>query len=414
MADRDSSFVLPGDGSVVVVGGSLAGARAIEALRGEGFSGTITLVGEEQHLPYDRPPLSKQVLAGDWPPERARLLDQGKLDELAVVKCLGCRAVSLDAAARRVELDDGGVLQGDGIVIATGAKPRWLPGLTESTAVQVLRTVDDSIRLHRRVRQIGPGCRVVVIGAGFIGSEVASTCRGLDCEVDVVEMLETPLEPALGQTIGSVCAGLHTEHGVRLHTGTAVSAVHTEEDVESAKVILSDGSALLADVVVVGIGVAPATSWLQGSGLRVDDGVKCDERLFAAPGIVAAGDLARWPHRAIGKEIRVEHWQVAAEAGVAAARSLLHGTKAPPFEPVPYFWSDQYGARIQMLGLPAPDDELVVVDGDLESRRFVALYGRDGRLTAALGLSRPRQLMGFRALLARQADLHEAVAIGRD
>jgi len=402
---------LPIDGTVVVVGASLAGLRATETLRAEGFDGRILMVGEEAHLPYDRPPLSKQVLAGTWPPERTVLADRTKLDGYQAELVLGHRAIGLDPVARTVELDDGSTLRADGVVVATGARPRRLPGVQGQPTGRVLRTLDDAMDLRAAITSRDPRCTVVVIGAGFIGSEVASTCSGLGCAVTVVEALATPLEPALGPTVGAACAALHVRHGVELRTGTGVAALRTVG--EGATVVeLADGMVLPADVVVEGIGVVPATEWLQGSGLEIGDGLHCDAALFAADGVVAAGDLARWPHAGIGHPVRIEHWQVAAEMGVAAARSLMAGrAEAAPFVPIPYFWSDQYGMRIQVLGHPAPDDDVEVVHGTLDSERFVVVYGRDGRLTAALGLGRPRQLMAFRPLLAAGATVAEARAL---
>lgn len=407
--------------TVIVVGASLAGLRATETLRAEGFGGRLVLVGEEFHLPYDRPPLSKQVLAGTWPPERAVLADNKKMDELRTELVLGHRAVSFDAGARRLVLDDDRVLEADRVVVATGAHPRRLAGTEDHDGVRVLRTLDDSTGLRRQVTAVGPGCRVVVIGAGFIGSEVASTCADLGCAVTVLEALATPLSNALGTMVGEACGRLHAAHGVDLRTGAAVAAVHRPgaaggaDEGLAGRVALADGSSVAADVVVVGIGVVPSVSWLAGSGLEVDDGVVCDGSLFCADGVVAAGDVARWDWAAGGEgPVRIEHWQLAAEMGVAAARSLLGGRAgAPAFEPVPYFWSDQYGVRIQVLGHPRPDDEVEVVDGSVAEGRFVALYGRRGRLAAALGVSRPRQLMAFRPLLAGGASLAEARALLR-
>ncbi|HLG66714.1 MAG TPA: FAD-dependent oxidoreductase [Acidimicrobiales bacterium] len=412
---RDPRAPLPVDGTVVVVGASLAGWRAAEALRAEGFAGRLVMVGEERHPPYDRPPLSKQVLAGTWPPERATLAPPEKLGELGIDAVLGHRAVSLDVEGRRVVLDDGSVLAADGIVVATGAAPRRVPGL-DGSAAGVLRTLDEAVELRRRLVAAGPGCRVVVVGAGFIGSEVASSCAGLGCSVTVVELLATPLAPVVGTTVGAALADLHARHGVTLRTGVGVVGARPAEGEGPVALQLSDGTALEADVVVAGVGVVPATAWLEGSGLAIDDGVVCDASLFAADGVVAAGDLARWRLAQHGADeaVRVEHWQLAAEAGVAAARSLLAGRAgAAPFVPVPYFWSDQYGSRIQMLGRPSPDDDLEVVDGSLAEDRFVVLYGRRGRLTGVLGVGRPRVLMSFRPLLAAGGSFDEALALGR-
>ena len=417
-AARHSAPLRP-DGTVLVIGGSLAGLRAAETLRAEGFSGRLVMVGEELHLPYDRPPLSKQVLAGTWPPERAMLVDRFKLDDLRLEQRFGQRAVSLDAAGRTVTLGDGSTLTGDGIVIATGAQARTLPGVEGNQAVWVLRTLDDATQLRDRLVTLGPGARVVVVGAGFIGSEVASTCSTLGCDVTVLEALEVPLAPSLGHEIGGACAQLHRSHGVSLRTGVGVVAVHPPAPGvagaggPAGTVELNDGSMVTADVVVVGIGVRPTTGWLDGSGLSLDNGVVCDTALFAGAGIVAAGDVARWQwsHHGVEESVRIEHWQVAAEQAVAAARSLIAGSAdAQPFDPVPYFWSDQYGLRLQVLGRPLPTDEVAVVEGTLKDEKFVALYGRAGRLSAALAISRPRQLMGYRPLLEAGATWDEALA----
>ncbi len=408
-APRRGGAPLRRDGTVVVVGAGLAGLRAAETLRQEGLTGRVVLVGEEPHPPYDRPPLSKQVLAGAWEPERTVLADHERLAAQGIEHQPARRAVSLDVEGRAVTLDDGSRICADAVVVATGAAPRRLAG-TEGEWPRVLRTLDDAVSLRHEVLRHGPGCKVVVVGAGFIGSEVASTCHELGAEVVVLEALDTPLEPALGPVVGAACAALHASSGVELRTKATVRALSAPEGSSPGRVTLADGTSLVADVVVVGIGVVPRTDWLAGSGLELHDGVRCDPALCGAPGIVAAGDLARWWHEGLGEEVRIEHWQVAAEQGVAAARSLLAGQEAPAFAPVPYFWSDQYGVRIQVLGRPRPSDEVVVVDGSLNGGRFVALYAHHGRLTAAIGVSRPRQLMALRPLLERGATVKEAEA----
>jgi 3-phenylpropionate/trans-cinnamate dioxygenase ferredoxin reductase component len=407
---------LSSNGSVVVVGASLAGWRAVETLRADGFQGDITLVGEELHLPYDRPPLSKQILAGTWPPEKAVLADKRRSSELRVHEVLGHRAVRLDAEGRKIEVDDGTILTGDAVVIATGATPRHLPGtenLGHRDGLFTLRTLDDSVALKAAIAAV-ESCRVIVVGAGFIGAEVASTCAGLGCRVTVIETMEIPLSNILGPLIGAHCGSLHATHGVDLRTGAGVAGLRRVEGAAPGlEVELVGGDVLEADVVVVGIGVVPAVGWLEGSGLTVENGVVCDDRLFAAEGVVAAGDTARWLwHHDGGEEmIRIEHWQIAAEAGVAAARSILAGrAAAEPFVPIPYFWSDQFGVRFQVLGNPGGDDDVEMVDGSLEEGKFVALFGRAGRLRAAMAIGRPRRLMGYRPLLAAGSSWDDALA----
>ncbi len=394
--------------TIAVVGASLAGLRAAETLRSEGFAGHLVLVGAEPHLPYDRPPLSKQFLAGTWGFERVQLRDRAKIDALGLDLCLGHRAVSLDAQARRIELDDGGTISYDGLVVATGAHPRRPPGTDGMGGVHTLRTVDDARALSADLGE--GGARVVVVGAGFIGSEVAATCLGRGAQVTVVETLPVPLGRVLGEEMGAACAALHIDHGVALRTGVALSAVHGDGGRVRA-VELTDGTVLDADVVVIGIGVTPTTDWLAGSGVPVDDGVVTDPRLFAADGVVAAGDVARWQDATSGEYRRIEHWTNAAEQAVVAARNLLAGPDAAVgYEPVPYFWSDQYDVKIQVLGDPRPDDTVVVVDGSVDERRFVALYGRGGMLRAVVGFNRPRQLMAYRPLLERRAGFDEALS----
>lgn len=417
--------MLTEDSTVVVVGASLAGWRAVESLRSEGFEGHLSLVGLERHLPYDRPPLSKQVLAGTWPPEKAVLADKRRSSELRIHEVLGRRAVRLDAEARKVELDDGSVLEGDAIVLTTGALPRPLPGtedLGQRDGLFTLRTLDDSLALRAAVTAVDEA-RVVVIGAGFIGAEVASTCTDLGCRVTVLEALDVPLRNVLGPLIGSHFAALQASHGVDLRTGVGVRGIRragTEDPGSPGNggpgrlvVELEGGETVAAEVVVVGIGVIPATDWLADSGLTIDNGVVCDDRLFAADGIVAAGDIARWQWRRDGGEelIRIEHWQVAAEAGVAAGRSLVAGrAAAPAFTPVPYFWSDQYGIRLQVLGSPRGTDEIHLAQGSPEEGKFVALFGREGRLRAVMAIGKPRQLMGFRPLLEEGSSWDDALA----
>ena len=399
---------------VVVVGASLAGLRACESLREEGFDGTITLVGAEHEIPYDRPPLSKKVLAGEWEVERIRLRKADDFESLALALRLGVRATALDTHARTLSLDDGTTVVYDGLILATGASPRRLPDQPLLAGVVELRTLADSVNLRDRIA--GDTARVTVIGAGFIGLEVAATARALGCAVTVLEGAPSPLIRGLGVEMGAAVAGVHARNGVHLRCGVQVAGLEGEGG-QVTGVRLGDGSLVASDVVVVGIGVAPNTQWLVGSGLTIGDGIVCDATLSAGvPGVYAAGDCARWPNAAFAgfddQEMRVEHWTNAAEQGAAAARNLLlvaGGSEAEPFTSVPFFWSDQFDSRIQFVGRAHGDDEVHVFAGSTDGA-FAALYGYQGRLRGVLGVSMPRMVMPFRALLAANATWAEALA----
>ncbi len=394
-------------GRVVVVGASLAGLSALEALRQEGYEGELIAVGAETALPYDRPPLSKQVLQGHWEPEKIVLREQEQYDGLGVTWYLGRRATGLDLVARTVTLDDGEPLAYDGLVIATGATPRRLPETPDLAGIHVLRTLDECLALRG---ELETASRVCVVGAGFIGAEVAASARVRGVEVTVLEALPAPLARAFPAEMGAACAALHLDHGVDLRCGVTVAGF--EGDGRVSGVRLGDGSVVEADVVVVGVGVVPETGWLESSGLPLDNGVVCDSTCAtAAPGVVAAGDIARWPNNLFGETMRIEHWSNAVEQGAAAAKRLLAGPgEAVDFAPVPYFWSDQYDAKIQFLGRCCPTDEVRIVDGSVEERRFVALFGRDGRLFGALAFNRPRLLMAYRKLLSAKTSFDDAIA----
>ena len=391
--------------AVTIVGASLAGLNAAEALRRDGFDGPVTLIGAESRLPYDRPPLSKQVLAGDWEPERAALTDSEELASDEIEARLGLRATALDLDARELTLHTGETVAFDGLVIATGARCRTMPGTEGLRGVHVLRSLDDCLALRADLEAVPQ--RVVVVGAGFIGAEVAATARGRGLEVTVVEALPNPLSRVLGDEMGRVCAEVHRDHGVDLRTGVGVDRIEGDRRVE--RVTLTDGSIIDADVVVVGIGVVPNTEWLDGSGLQVGDGVLCDASCLAAERVTAAGDVARWPNQLFGETMRVEHWDNAAAQGAHAARRLLN-PETGPFTPVPWFWSDQYDRKIQLAGRVRPDDEVRVVNGSVDERRFAAIYGRAGRIVGVLGFNRPRHVMRYRALIEQGASFDEALA----
>lgn len=396
---------------IVIVGASLAGFRAAEELRLLGHDGAITLVGDEPHRPYDRPPLSKQVLAGIKPPESTALTSaSGSVDDLDLDWRLGTSAAALDTAGRVVLLGGGERLRYDGLVIATGASPRRLPGTDHLAGVHTLRTLDDCLSIRAALEQ-SPR-RVAVVGAGFIGAEVAATCRGLGIEVSLIEALPVPLERGLGPQMGAVMADLHRDNGVDVRLGVGVMGIYGSERAE--RVRLTDGTELDVDLVVVGIGVAPNTGWLEGSGLTVDNGVLCDATCMAAPNVVAAGDVARWPNPRFGEVMRVEHWDNAVAMGAHAARTLLAdpGT-AEPFDPVPWFWSDQYDRKVQLAGRAGGDDLVEIVSGSVEDRRFVALYGRGGRVVGVLGMNQPAQVMRWRSLIENRVSWDDALGTAK-
>jgi NADPH-dependent 2,4-dienoyl-CoA reductase/sulfur reductase-like enzyme len=395
--------------TIAVIGGSLAGIRCAEALRRRGFSGRLVLVGDEPERPYDRPPLSKELLRGDREPEQIRLNKPEAFDALALDLRLGARATALDVGARIVTLGDGEMISYDGLVIATGAIARPLPGARPLAGLLTLRTLEDALALRAELER---SPRVVVVGAGFIGAEVAATCRKRGLDVVLVEPLASPMARVLAPEIGAVCAAVHSDQGVDLRLGVGVAEVLGGERVE--RVRLSDGSEIPADVVVVGIGAIPATDWLASSGLELGDGVICDATCATrAPGVVAAGDVARWYHEGYRESLRIEHWTNAVEQADAAAARLLDGPGTPPFAPIPFVWSDQYDLKIQAAGRIAPDDEVFVAHGSLAERRFVALFGRKGVLRGALAINRVRQLMSYRRMMREEASFDAAVAAAR-
>jgi NADPH-dependent 2,4-dienoyl-CoA reductase/sulfur reductase-like enzyme len=402
---------------VVVVGASLAGLRACETLRTDGFAGRITMVGAEREFPYDRPPLSKKLLAGEWEADRIRLRKPEDVAGLGLEMMLGVRAAGLDLDRKHLQLDDGSELAYDGLVIATGAAPRRLPDQPDLDGICELRTLADAMDLRTRIAE--PGTRLVVIGAGFIGLEVAATARDRGCTVTVLEGAPSPLIRGLGVEMGAAVASVHARHDVELRCGVQVKEIEGAAG-KVAGVRLGDGTLIGADVVVVGIGVAPATDWLTGSGLTVRDGVVCDDTLWTgAPGVYAAGDCARWHNRVFDPhddaEMRVEHWTNAAEQGAAAARNLMKvaaGEAPVPYESVPFFWSDQFESRVQYVGRAHGGDEVHVFAGSTDGA-FAALYGWEGRLRGVLGVSMPKMVMPFRTLLAAKASWDEALEKAR-
>ncbi|MGW0942986.1 NAD(P)/FAD-dependent oxidoreductase [Streptomyces sp. NPDC002623] len=380
--------------TVAVVGASLAGLSAARSLRKQGYDGRLVVIGDEFHRPYDRPPLSKEFLAGTL--GEADLALETDDEELAAEWLLGVRATGLDHAERAVRLADGRTLRADGIVIATGAAARTLPGSEGLAGVHTLRTLDDARALRD---ELGRGGRLVVIGGGFIGAEVASTAYALGVDVTVIEAAPTPLAGPLGETMGAVVSALHADHGVRLLCGVGVKGLSGESRVDA--VLLEDGRSVPADIVVVGVGARPCVEWLEGSGVALDNGVKCgaDGRTSLA-GVVAVGDCANWYDPRAGSHRRVEHWTGALERPAAAVATLLAGGAVEPGVPrPPYFWSDQYGVKIQFAGSAVGADSVTVEEGAPGDRNVLAVYRRADRPVAVLGMNQPRLFTRWRKQL---------------
>lgn len=371
----------------------MAGLQAARTLRREGFDGRLTVAGAESHGPYDRPPLSKQVLSESWDEGELTLLREDD-DALDIEWKLGAEATALNVADRTVSFGDGTPVAFDGLVIATGATPRRLPGTAHLKGIHVLRSYEDAVALRRDL-DAGPA-RVVVVGSGFVGAEIAAACRRRHLEVTLLEGLPEPFARVLGSDVGAACTMLHRDHGVDVRAGAAV--VGFEGETQVSGVLLSGGQRIQADVVVVGVGVVPETGWLQGSGLDISNGVLCNAACQAAPGIVAAGDIARWPNLLFNQVGRVEHWDNALRQGEHAARTLLGD--AAPFAPVPWFWSDQYDRKIQLAGNPTGHEEVRLLEDFGSERRLVALYRRGDRLVAVAAINRPRRLAEFRQKIA--------------
>ena len=367
---------------VVVVGAGVAGVRAAETLRLEGYDGALTIVGAERQAPYHRPPLSKKLLTGEVHRAGVDMAPQFDLDA-RVLRAVS--AVGLDIGSRTVHARDDGqdlALPFDGLVIATGAVARQWQGGPVPDGVLLLRTVEDCLAIRERLKSRP---RVVVVGGGFIGAEVAASCRSLGLQVVLVVKAAGPLQSALGAELAPRWAQLHRQHGVELRMGVGVDTFVGDGRVQAVR--LTDGSEVSADLVLIGLGVTPCTDWLNGSGLRVDDGVICDA-VGAAEGatdVVAAGDVARWWHPLYQRHLRIEHWDHAARQGAAAAQTLLAGPdRAQAYDEVPYFWSDLYDVKVQMLGVPTDYDAFEVLEGDHDNGEFVAAYGRGGQTIAVL------------------------------
>ncbi|MFE6820944.1 NAD(P)/FAD-dependent oxidoreductase [Streptomyces sp. NPDC057690] len=380
-------------GSVLVVGASAAGLATAEALRRKGYEGTLTVIGGEPHLPYDRPPLSKQVLAGAWTPQRTQLRSQDQLAALDAEIVPHDPARSLDAATRTVRTESGRTIRADAVVIATGLRPRMLPGQQALDGVHALRSLDDALRLRSALLSTD---RAVVIGDGVLGAEIAATARGMGVDVTLVGRLTAPLVSLLGPRMAARLARLHSDRGVCTEFGVPVDLLVGEQGAVTA-VGLADGRVLPARTVIVAIGSAPNTDWLTGSELNVSDGVVCDAFCQAGDGVYAVGDVARWYHQGLGRHVRWENRTNANEQAAVVAANILGSER--PYTPVPYMWTDQFDTKIQIYGLPAEDAVVQVVAGSEDEGRFVALYRREGRTIGVLGWNMPKQARLHRAAI---------------
>lgn len=400
------------DRTVVIVGSSVGGVRTAKALRSQGFTGRVVLIGGEAHLPYDKPPLSKQFLAGSWDQSRVTILTAEDAKLAGIELRLGNPAERLDIAGRAVVLGNGARVTYDVVVVATGAAARPSPWRVDS-GVHVVRTLDDAHGLVNALAATGP---VVVVGGGFVGAEVAATARAVGRDVTIVDPLAAPISRIVGDELGSILAGVHSRHGVRTRFGTGVESIEGREG--DLRVTLTDGETLPAATVVVGIGAIPNDGWLASSGLLVVDGVVCDEfcRAVDHPDVYAVGDIARWRHPGHREHVRVEHWTNAAEQAVCVAHNICHPGELRRYAPTEYVWSDQYDWKIQIAGRPS-HAVLQKIIGDFGGDRAqaVALYGdRDGTLSGAVTVNWPKALMICRRMIGAGTAVAECLAAIED
>ena len=373
--------------NVVIVGAGAAGYAVAEGLHQNGFDGKVAIVGEETDDPYDRPPLSKEILSGAWEVPRAELITHRRIAPMNPEILRGVGAQALDAANHTVALTDGRTLEYDALVVATGITPRQLPH-PECPSIHTLRTLQDALAL-RAALTAHEHPDLVIVGAGFLGLEVGATARGLGANVTVVEPVPGP---PLASRIGTVAAerllSLHERHGVTIHTGIGV------EHVNESDVVRTDGVVHDAHVILIAVGSTPTTEWLNGSGLSIDNGLVCDEFCHAGNDVWGAGDVASWLHLGYGQRMRLEHRTHAQEMGHAVAKNMLGANE--PFTPIPYFWTDQYDVRVQLAGVIPRDATVELVEGDVAGDKFVQTYAAPGGVTGVLAWNSPRQLAQYR------------------
>ncbi|MDA8271079.1 MAG: FAD-dependent oxidoreductase [Actinomycetota bacterium] len=396
--------------STVIVGGSVGGIRTAQALRSNGYVGEVVVIDAEPHVPYDKPPLSKSFLDNSLEADRIRLISEPEVVESRIDLRLGNKAAGVDLSNRMVVLENGDVVPYDDLVLATGVRARPSPW-EASDGVHLLRTLDDAQRLKEDLA----GARsAVIVGAGFIGAEVAATVKKLGLEVAVVDPLEIPIGQVLGADVGSRFVGLHHANGVATHYGTGVDFITGSRG--DLVVGLSNGVELTGDVVVVGIGAVPNVEWLASSGLALDNGLVCDEycRAVGQPNVYGVGDIARWFHPRKKQLVRVEHWTNAVEQAVCVAKNIVRPSEPTSYAPIPYVWSDQYDWKIQIAGETAMAEDVVIIDDPANKERFAAVYGDSkGTYCGAATVNWPRAMVQCRRMLEGEFDLSEPVGVLR-
>lgn len=394
--------------STVIVGGSVGGIRTAQALRSNGYGGKVVVIDAEPHLPYDKPPLSKSFLDNSLGLDRIRLISEQEVAESQIDLRLGNKAAGVDLSNRVVVLEDGEAVAYDDLVLATGVRARPSPW-EASDGVHLLRTLDDAQRLKE---DLSVARSAVIVGAGFIGAEVAATAKKFGLKVAVVDPLEIPIGRVLGNAVGSRFVGLHHANGVATHFGTGVDFITGSRG--NLVVGLSNGVELTGDVVVVGIGAMPNVEWLASSGLVLDNGLVCDEhcRAVGQPNVYGVGDIARWFHPRQEQLVRVEHWTNAVEQAVCVAKNIVRLSEPSSYAPVPYVWSDQYDWKIQIAGETAKAENFTIIDDPANKKRFAAVYGDSkGTYCGVATVNWPRAMIQCRRMLEGEFDLSEPVGI---